>query len=214
MLSLYPKLEEKIRRVLNQKISEQRKFVLKTLIEYIQIKLLENKEVYLNFICTHNSRRSQFSQIWAHTAAAYYEIKTHCYSGGIEVTAFNPRAIAAIKRSGFKVRSTNADNPHYRVSYNDQDQPVTVFSKLFDHPINHAPSFAAIMTCSHADINCPFIPGAEKRITIRYEDPKAFDDSPQETEKYDKCELQIASELFYIFKKVSQKKRITALLFF
>ena len=58
------------------------------------------------------------------------------------------------------------------------------------------------MTCSQADGGCPFIAGAEKRIPITYEDPKAFDDSPLEEAKYDERSLQIASEMFYVFRQI------------
>jgi arsenate reductase len=60
------------------------------------------------------------------------------------------------------------------------------------------------MTCDHADENCPLIPSSEKRISLQYEDPKRFDATPQEAEKYDERSLQIASEMFYIFKNISR----------
>jgi len=59
------------------------------------------------------------------------------------------------------------------------------------------------MTCDHADENCPFIPGTEQRIPVRYEDPKAFDNTPLEAEKYDERSVQIATEMFYVFSKIS-----------
>ena len=183
-------------------IPEERLTVLEPLINYIQSKIDDGQEINLNFICTHNSRRSQFSQIWAQTAADYFGIPARCYSGGVEVTAFNERAVASIKRSGFKVVAQGDNNPIYSVFHSDQHDPIKAFSKLFDDPINQANQFAAVMTCSHADENCPFIPGTEQRIAVRYEDPKAFDDSPQEATKYDERSMQIASEMFYVFSKV------------
>ena len=58
------------------------------------------------------------------------------------------------------------------------------------------------MTCSHADENCPVIPGTEKRIVVRYEDPKAFDNTSEEADRYDERSLQIAAEMFYVFSKI------------
>ena len=43
------------------------------------------------------------------------------------------------------------------------------------------------------------IPGSEKRISLPYEDPKVFDNSTQESEKYDERSLQIAMEMKYVF---------------
>jgi len=53
------------------------------------------------------------------------------------------------------------------------------------------------MTCSDADENCPFIPGAELRLPLTYDDPKAADDTPQEAARYDERLRQIGRELFF-----------------
>ncbi len=203
-LPVYPELQVTIEKAREQSISDERLAVLKPLIEYIQTKIDQGKEVNLNFICTHNSRRSQFSQIWAQTAANYFGIPALCYSGGVEVTAFNERAVASIKRSGFGVSSKGDSNPIYLISHSDEKEPIKAFSKLFDDPINQADQFAAVMTCSHADENCPFIPGTEKRIPVRYDDPKEFDGTPEEAERYDQRSMQIASEMFYTFSQVKK----------
>ena len=195
-------LESTVVRARQININEDRIAVLKSLIDYIQSKIDQGQEINLNFICTHNSRRSQFSQIWAQTAADYFGVPGKCYSGGVEVTAFNERAVASIKRSGFKVVAQGDINPIYSVFHSEDHDPIKAFSKLFDNPVNKAEQFAAVMTCSHADENCPFIPGTEQRIAVRYEDPKAFDDSPQEAAQYDERSMQIASEMFYVFSKV------------
>lgn len=198
-------LQATISQAQSLEIPEERKKVLQSLIDFIQDKIDSGEAVHLNFICTHNSRRSQFSQIWAQTAAAFYRIPAYCYSGGVEVTAFNDRAVASIRRSGFRVAQKGVDNPFYFVFYSEDDDPIAAFSKLYDDPINSKGNFAAVMTCAHADENCPFIPGASARIPVRYEDPKAFDDTPEEASRYDERSLQIASEMFYVFANVSVK---------
>ncbi|MEQ8880246.1 MAG: protein-tyrosine-phosphatase [Cyclobacteriaceae bacterium] len=199
---MIPTLSTTIDQVISQDIPDERKQVLDPLIAYIQEKLDQQADVNLNFICTHNSRRSQFSQIWAQTAADYYGIPVKSFSGGVEVTAFNERAVASIKRSGFKVTSEGDTNPVYTVFHSDNNEGISLFSKLFDDPVNQSDHFAAVMTCSHADENCPFIPGAEKRIPVLYEDPKAFDGTPEEASKYDERSIQIAAEMFYVFSMI------------
>jgi len=185
-------------------IALERKALLEEMAEFLREKLRTGQEIRLNFICTHNSRRSQFSQIWAQTAAAYYGIEAFCYSGGVEVTAFNPRAVAAIQRDGFKVVQKEGENPIYYVLFSDDSEPIVTFSKVYDNAINASKNFAAVMTCDHADENCPFIPGAEKRFPLRYEDPKAFDDSSQEEQMYTERSHQIGAEFFFLFEKVSK----------
>ena len=197
------KLNSTIEQVLKIPIPDNRKVILDKFKDYIQNKLEIGETPRLNFICTHNSRRSQFSQIWAQTAAAFFAIDVECFSGGVELTAFNERAVASILRCGFKVEKEGEINPKYSVYYDTKSKPIVAFSKLFDD----TPSpFAAVMTCAHADENCPFIPAAECRIPVRYDDPKAFDDTALEAEKYDERSIQIASEMFYVFRNQANKK--------
>jgi arsenate reductase len=197
------KLNSTIEQVLKIPIPDNRKVILDKFKDYIQNKLEIGETPRLNFICTHNSRRSQFSQIWAQTAAAFFAIDVECFSGGVELTAFNERAVASILRCGFKVEKEGEINPKYSVYYDTKSKPIVAFSKLFD---NTPSPFAAVMTCAHADENCPFIPAAECRIPVRYDDPKAFDDTALEAEKYDERSIQIASEMFYVFRNLANKK--------
>jgi len=200
--SFYPTLTETIESLPIQAITPERTEVIDTLVGYILGKINSGEEVRLNFICTHNSRRSQFSQIWAQTAADFYGIEAFCYSGGVEVTAFNERAVAAVKRDGFKVVQKGEGNPVYFVFHGEESEPIITFSKVYNDSINAQKGFAAVMTCDHADENCPFIPGAEARIPLRFEDPKAFDGTDLEEKMYSERSLQIGAELFLVFQKV------------
>ena len=201
---ILPEIQSRFRTIQEIDIPEERLMILEPLVHYIQHKVDSGKDVNLNFICTHNSRRSQFSQVWSQVAAHVFGFKAKSFSGGVEVTAFNQRAIASLKRSGFKIENDSGDNPRYKIYFAEDSEPILGFSKLFDDEVNPKTSFAAIMTCSHADENCPFIPGTEKRIPLNYEDPKAFDDMPEEAEMYDQRSMQIASELLFVFGKIKR----------
>ena len=186
-------------------ISEERKQILDILKTYIQTKKDNHQNINLNFICTHNSRRSHLSQIWAQTMANNFKIKNvFCYSGGTEATAMFPVVEDTLKKQGFHIdKLSNEKNPVYAIKFSDNNNPIICFSKTFDTDFNPSSNFAAIMTCSHADENCPFIAGAEQRIPVRYDDPKAFDNTPQQLEKYRERSLQIATELFYVFSQIN-----------
>lgn len=201
---MFSRLNFTIGIALKKPISKNRKQILQNIINYIQEKLASNKVPLINFICTHNSRRSQFAQIWAQTAAAYFNIDSKCYSGGVEVTAFNQLTVASVKRNGFKVEIDDEEkaNPKHLVFYSKYSKPIITFSKLFDDKVNPSELFIAILTCSDADENCPFIPSSEKRISLKYEDPKTFDGTSDEEEKYNERSLQIASEMLYVFQKI------------
>jgi protein-tyrosine phosphatase/arsenate reductase len=185
-------------------IPQQRKELLEKISAYIGQKKSQNKSVNLVYICTHNSRRSHFGQIWAHVSAKYYGITdVNAFSGGTEATAFNINAINAVKRVGFEVKAINiAKNSIYQVIFDEKESPVTCFSKVYNDPGNPGSDFAAIMTCSDAEENCPFIPGVELRIGTTYDDPKAFDNTPMRDAKYDERCKQIALETLYVFSRV------------
>lgn len=204
--AMYPELSTYIESVVSDMaaIPQERKDQLKKIALFVKTKTQSNEPANLTFICTHNSRRSHLSQVWAATAAAYYGIKdgVNTYSGGTEATAFNPRAVAAIERAGFKVENPGGENPHYQVTYADGVTPMECFSKKYDDPSNANDNFAAVMTCSDADKNCPFIPGASLRVPIPYVDPKESDGSDQEAATYDERCKQIATEMFFIMSQV------------
>lgn len=202
--AFYPQLKEFIEALKHEEIATERKIVLQPMIDFIQSRLNDNLAVNLNFICTHNSRRSQLAQIWAQTISAFFGIKSSCFSGGVEVTAFNENAVNAIKAAGFSIKVIGDSNPIYEVSYSPSSTCIKAFSKKFDDAPNPSNGFAAIMTCSHADENCPFIPGAELRIPVRYDDPKAFDGTPLMGSKYLERSKEIAGEMFYVFSNVKQ----------
>lgn len=185
-------------------IKNERKEVLQPLIDYIQSKVAENKNVNLNFICTHNSRRSHLSQVWAQAAAHFCKIKNvYCYSGGTEATALFPMSAKTLENAGFQItKLSNEVNPVYSIKYAENELPIIGFSKTFDDLFNPKSDFAAIMTCSQADAGCPFIPGAEKRIAVKYDDPKAFDNTPLQVEKYEERSNQIATEMLYVFSQI------------
>jgi arsenate reductase len=181
----------------------ERKTLLAELTRFIQ-QSSAGQPLYLNFICTHNSRRSHIAQLWAQASADYFGVKDIiCLSGGTEATAFNPRAVKAMQDAGFEISiEIPGANPVYQVSYSAAASSIRVFSKKYDDSFNNNPGFAAIMTCSHADENCPLVLGAKARIAITYDDPKEFDGTPLESAKYAERVQQIGREMLFAFSQV------------
>jgi arsenate reductase len=203
---LFSEIENVIKNLKPESITAERKKTLQPLIDFIQSKTTNHQEILLNLICTHNSRRSHLSQVWAQTASAYFNIKNvFCYSGGTETTAMFPMVAKTLESQGFKIKTiSEGSNPVYTIKYADNEHPIIGFSKTYDDAFNPQSEFVAIMTCSQADGGCPFIAGAEKRIPITFDDPKAFDNTPQQAEKYKERSLQIATEMFYVFSQIKQ----------
>lgn len=189
-----------------ENISNDRKNILQPLIDYIQGKVNSKKPVNLNFICTHNSRRSHLAQVWAQFAAAYYNIPNiNCYSGGTAETALFPKVAETLENQGLQIlKIADSINPIYAIKFDENCLPIIGFSKKYNDAFNPISNFAAILTCSQADEGCPFISGAEKRIPITYEDPKISDGTLQQTEVYKQRSIQIATEMMYIFSQITK----------
>ena len=189
------------------KISAERKVVLAEIATAVASRLQAGAEANVTFICTHNSRRSHMSQVWAQTAAVYYGLdNVHAFSGGTQATACNCRTVAAMRRVGFAIEdATTGDNPVYLVKYSDDRPPLRAYSKLYNADDNPKSDFIALMTCSVADKACPVVKGAIARYPIHYADPRLCDDTPTETTAYNERCREIAREMFYIMSEVRKQ---------
>jgi arsenate reductase len=207
MQDFYPELRQYLsKRTLEfNRISKERKAELAKVTNFIRQKIASDQPAKLTFICTHNSRRSHLSQIWAQAATAYYNLQgVETFSGGTEATAFNPRAVAALRRCGLKIvaEDSKATNPRYIIHTSDSSDPMVCFSKVYDEAPNPKTAYCAVMTCSQADEACPLVKGCELRVPIRYEDPKVADDTALESQKYDERSAEICTEMLYMMSGV------------
>lgn len=200
---LFPMLHEYVRDRLTEfaLIPPARQESLRALSKYLRQAGSETKQARLMFLCTHNSRRSQLGQVWAAIAAEYFGVlAVESYSGGTEATAFYPSAVKALSLAGIEVRESSAPpNPRYRLQWTPDGEGLTCWSKRFSEPPNPTEGFCAVMMCSHADQSCPVIPGAAARISLPYDDPKEFDGTPEEQDRYAERSRQIARELLFAF---------------
>ncbi|SNR31870.1 low molecular weight phosphatase family protein [Lutibacter flavus] len=187
-------------------INKSRRELLSEIALFISNELKKDKTVNLNFICTHNSRRSQLSQVWANYATHFYKLKNiENFSGGTAVTAFYRNTVKTLQEVGFdfQILEFSHQNPKYLISYDNFTKPIIGFSKIYDDVHNTKP-FIAIRTCSNADENCPFIPDAIKRFHLPFTDPKSYDGTLSQAEKYREASKQIAGEIHFIFKLIKE----------
>jgi arsenate reductase len=201
---MYSKLNNYIESLDVTSISLERRETIASLVDFVQSRVEKNEAIRLNFICTHNSRRSHLSQIWAQVMAHYFNVpNVVCFSGGTEATALYPQVAETLKDVGFEVfELAQGNNPIYAIKYEENEIPVLGFSKKWDDLFNPTSQFAAVMTCSQADEACPIIHGSDKKISFTFDDPKAFDDSPLKKEKYEERSRQIATELCFAFSQI------------
>lgn len=206
IIKLTMTLNQFILKINTTNIEDSRRNILQPLINFIQNKTKKHQPINLNFICTHNSRRSHLTQIWAQVMAHHFKVENvTTYSGGTEATALFPKVAETLEKTGFDIEIiSEGNNPIYSIKFDTNTHPIIGFSKTFDANFNPKSDFAAIMTCSSADKGCPFISGAEQRIPITYEDPKAFDNTDLQDQKYAERSKQIATEMKYVFQQIKK----------
>lgn len=205
MNRLYPAVEEYIKGLPGEiPLTATRQGILREISTYIHKKHKEDKVAELVFICTHNSRRSHLTQLWAAIAAHYHGLDNLItFSGGTEATAFHPNAIAAMERAGCVIEKPGGKNPVYLVKFSDSHKGLQAFSKKYGDKYNPDRGFCAVMTCSEADDACPVVFGMDGRVALTYEDPKAADGLPNQDQVYDERCAQIAIEMFFMIGQVN-----------
>lgn len=186
-------------------ISEDRVKLLLRIAETIAKEYTIKEVVNLNFICTHNSRRSQLGQVWGFYAADYFDLNINSFSGGTEVTAFYRNTVKTLQKVGFlfQVVDFSHQNPKYQISFEGSKKTLFGFSKLYDHSENKEP-YMALTTCDSADRNCPYIPSATHRFHLPFVDPKHSDGSSDQEKTYLQTNQQIAGEVYFIFSQVKK----------
>lgn len=102
------------------------------------------------FLCTGNSCRSQMAEGFAR---ALKPGSIEAWSAGVEKHGLNPRAVTVMAEAGVDI-SGHA-------------------SKLVDDLPDGAFDYV-ITLCGHASENCPFFPGAAKRMHVGFDDPPAL----------------------------------------
>lgn len=204
MNAIFPEIIKLIGSLPSETITVERKKILDPIIIALQQKTSKQEAIRLIFICTHNSRRSHLTQIWAQTLAYYFNIqKVNCYSAGTEATALFPSIIETLQQTGFQISTlSQTKNPVYSIKFAANEPPIIGFSKTTDHTYNPKSAFIALMTCSQADIGCPYISGAERRFPLTHNDPKKYDNKPHAKKEYYQTSVLIATELYYIFSKI------------
>ncbi len=207
--TINPHLKQNIKELIreDEEIFPGRKQELQALAQEIHNLIMDKNKAEVTFVCTHNSRRSQLAELWLRAACKYYDVENvQAFSGGTEATAFNERMVDAAVRFGFTIlKEKSAQNPRYiaRLSDSDPDEAI-MFSKKYDDPFNPEKDFIAVMVCSQADRDCPFVPGAFSRVSLPYEDPKAFDDTVDETMAYDNKVREIGREILFMVGEMSR----------
>ena len=186
-------------------LEKNRKDKLVKIAQIIKINHEQQNIVKITFICTHNSRRSQFSQVWAYISSLYFKLDfIKLFSGGTEVDTVNLNVINSFINTGLKIEKTHKGKAIYLLKSFKKDKGINLYSKVYNSKLNPSKHFIAIMTCSDADQMCPVIKGADKKISLPYSDPRVADNTGLEKEVYNQTCSIIAKEMFYLMKQVKK----------
>jgi len=202
--AIYPKIVEFLNSLDANQVPTERAAVLKELAHQVKARLEQGLPIELRFICTHNSRRSHFAQIWAQVIAEHNQVHGITFSSaGTEITALNQQVVHTLIRQGFEIPiPEQKPNPHYEIQYSDNRASILAFSKNLQDESLLKSDFIAIMTCSEADQGCPFVPGALSRVALPFEDPKIADGTAEEEKVYLERSVQIAREMKLLFQYI------------
>ena len=157
-----------------------------------QINKLLGSSRSIVFICTHNSRRSQFCEFWAKYFSNHYDKNLNIYSAGVEKTEVYNGVFKALLRCGVKKLNNKLVI---------DKQSIRLESKTLEEI--HLKSFISIINCSDAEKNCPIDFRSIANINLKYEDPKSFDGSSSEEDEYFNTSYLIARELNYIIRNIN-----------
>lgn len=192
-----------------EELPEDRVEVLTGAVKLAVERVKVGKPVKMAFICTHNSRRSHLSHVWATVAADVFSIPgVEAHSAGTEATACNIRTVKALQRAGWGMdiaANGESSNPHYRMTYGANGESVMCWSKTLSDDTIPTEDLVAMMCCSSADKGCPFVPGSVGRVSLHYEDPKVADGTPEEEARYDERSLQIVTEMLWMMREVGRE---------
>jgi len=194
--TLYPGLQAWIRQLPDPSFVPGIPEPVLGLSEWIAERLARGEVAPVIFICTHNSRRSVFAQCWMAALAAAYGLEgIRSFSGGTEETAVALPALRSLARAGFAVETASGENARHRVAFSDQQEPLSLFSKLYRDPANPSEGFAAVLLCDSADVGCPVVQGASARFFLPFTDPKMSDGTAAEDQTYDQTSLAVAAAM-------------------
>ena len=193
---IYPGLEVSLGKlaVENPEISDIHISARRDLVQAVCELKEKQDSVSIIMVCTGNSRRSMMGAAMGNAAVAYHGLDgIRFFSGGTKPSAFNPRAIRALREMGFVIHETGENappgadgefNPCYNVHWGIGNCFTREFSKRYDDLANPRKDFIAIMVCDEADMECPTVQGAFRRISAPFADPKEFDGTNQESARY------------------------------
>jgi len=169
--------------------------------------LSEETSIAVNFICTHNSRRSHLCEIMFRSACTYYQLENVAtYSGGTEGTALYPVVAESCARHGFTTKEVQAHGQRawkiFHPTLEEEKNTPLLFSKEYHHANNAQEGYHAIMVCDSANEACPVVFGAKQRHSLLFVDPKHSDGSSEQADVYDSTLRTIAGEMGYIVRKI------------
>ena len=174
----------------NFKPSEKEKKIIYNVINKLNNNIKVCRDIV--FICTHNSRRSIFCEVWANILANKYLKNINFYSAGTERTSIHNEVIKSFSRLGIKTKENTIQIG---------ETSIILKSKILKEL--KLDSFISIFTCGEAEESCPIDRRSQINIPLLFDDPKRYDGLKNERIEYDKTCSLIAKKLNFIIKRIN-----------
>ena len=138
----YFEIQKIISNLSSDSISESRK---KHLDELVKIATAQSHELSFKFMGFRNSHRSIYAQVWSNVLATQFSLPIKSFSGGFESSSVKDKLIKTLESQGFKIlKKRGGKEQVYFVLFSDEQDPITIYSKKHDDPINPPSDFIAI----------------------------------------------------------------------
>jgi hypothetical protein len=209
---LYPILNEYVRDFPDEfrKIPEERRYRLNEMVYYLEDQRKQKAPTQITFISTNEATVSQMAQAWSKAAAYYFGFTDfQPYSGGLNPDLISENTIIALEKAGFIVYKSDVGGLSvYRIKYSYNLDPIIAFPKKISHTKNPGDNFMAVILDGNADLNINNIEGTYNRLFLEYEDPKGYEGSEIEKDKFNESCKNVAVEMFYVFSQLHNRLRV------
>ncbi|UBM58093.1 hypothetical protein LAG90_14900 [Marinilongibacter aquaticus] len=195
--AIFAALEETVKSFDFETISRTRKTELGRLAQFIKEKANKEQEVSVNFIGESNSHRSILAQAWASLYAFVFHLPIRVFSSGLETVSVDADVLNSLKKQGFRVYGKGGDEETHFVWFSHDADPIVLYSKLLNDPINPTHNYVAILTYPQLESD------DLKRADIVFEmKPTEALEGPRADELFDSWAKQIGTEVAYVFNQL------------
>lgn len=158
------------------------------------------KKKYIGFTCQTNTRRTMLLQTWAQTAFLFYGLnQKFAFSIGDTISEVYPEVVNVLQLSGFYYTALENALPNGYVIYVGKDIPIDYMVSKTDFGTIDPAKSVVVNICSSGEQSA--LTANIPHVSLAYQSPAIFEKTPEEKQKYEELNRQIATEMLYLAKR-------------